>query len=65
MIVIQAVRLAYLAATRLAFVEGRPEPDPNAIHVEALVGSLLSELTDPTGPTDTDPMLRSDEDLES
>ncbi|WP_036325194.1 GIY-YIG nuclease family protein [Microbispora sp. ATCC PTA-5024] len=64
-IVIQAVRLAYLAATRLAFVEGRPEPDPNAIHVEALVGSLLSELTDPTGPTDTDPMLRSDEDLES
>ncbi|MCT9931448.1 GIY-YIG nuclease family protein [Planotetraspora sp. A-T 1434] len=62
-IVVQAVRLAYLAATRLAFVDGRPEPDASAIDVEALVGSLLSEVSDPTGPTDTDPMLLIDEDL--
>lgn len=42
-LVIQAVRLAYLAAERLAFVEGRPKPDPAAISVESLVGSVLYE----------------------
>jgi hypothetical protein len=42
-LVIQAVRLAYLAASRLAFAEGRPTPDPAAINVEALVGSVLHE----------------------
>jgi hypothetical protein len=35
--------LAYLSAERLAFVEGRPKPDPGAINVEALVGSVLYE----------------------
>jgi hypothetical protein len=43
-LVIQAVRLAYLSAVRLAYAEGRPEPDPNAISVEGLVGSVLAEL---------------------
>jgi len=45
-LVIQAVRLAYLAAVRLAFVEGRAEPDPAAISVEGLVGSVLAEFDD-------------------
>jgi hypothetical protein len=45
-LVIQAVRLAYLAAVRLAYVEGRPQPDPSAIDVEGLVGSVLAELPD-------------------
>lgn len=48
-LVIQAVRLAFLAAERLAYVEGRPTPDPADISVEALVGSVLSESADPTG----------------
>lgn len=42
-LVIQAVRLAYISAVRLAFAEGRAEPDPKAISVEALVGSVLYE----------------------
>lgn len=45
-LVIQAVRLAYLAASRLAYVEGRPEPDPAAINIERLVGSVLREYGD-------------------
>lgn len=48
-LVIQAVRLAYISAVRLAFVEGKPEPDPDAIQVERLVGSVLYENSDPTG----------------
>lgn len=40
-LVIQAVRLAYLAAVRLAFTEGRPAPRPSAISVEGLVGNVL------------------------
>jgi GIY-YIG catalytic domain len=46
-LVIQAVRLAYLAAVRLAYVEGRPEPDPSAIDIEGLVGSVLREHGEP------------------
>ncbi|MCH9728203.1 MAG: GIY-YIG nuclease family protein [Actinomycetia bacterium] len=46
-LVVQAVRLAFIAAERLAFVEGRPPPDPAAISVEPLVGSVLYEITDP------------------
>ncbi|WP_208758284.1 GIY-YIG nuclease family protein [Micromonospora violae] len=42
-IVIQAVRLADLAAARLAFAEGRRRPSPNAIDVHELVGSVLQE----------------------
>ena len=42
-LVVQAVRLAYLAAERLAYVEGRPPPDPAAISIEKLVGSVLAE----------------------
>lgn len=53
-LVIQAVRLAYVAAVRLAYVEGRPEPDPSVIDVTGLVGSVLSEFSDPHGLTDQD-----------
>ncbi|MDX3594821.1 GIY-YIG nuclease family protein [Streptomyces sp. ID03-2B] len=42
-IVIQAVRLAHLAAARLAHVEGRPEPSADAIDIEGLVGTLFQE----------------------
>lgn len=42
-IVIQAVRLADLAAARLAYAEGRGRPDPDAIDVHALVGNVLQE----------------------
>lgn len=53
-LVIQAVRLAYISAARLAYVEGRPEPDPSAIDVTGLVGSVLAEYSDPQGLTDQD-----------
>lgn len=46
-IVIQAVRLAHLSAVRLAEVEGRPSPEPTAISVEGLVGSVLYERSSP------------------
>lgn len=53
-LVIQAVRLAYLAAVRLAHVEGRPEPNPaEAFNVDALVGSVLYESNpEPVDPED-------------
>lgn len=40
-IVIQAVRLADLAAARLAYAEGRSRPSPDAINVVELVGNVL------------------------
>ncbi|ORA38206.1 GIY-YIG nuclease family protein [Mycobacterium aquaticum] len=48
-LVVQAVRLAFIAAERLAHAEGRPAPDPTAISIERLVGSVLYEFTDPYG----------------
>lgn len=48
-LVIQAVRLAYISAVRLAFAEGRDAPSPTAISVEGLVGTVLYEPSDPTG----------------
>lgn len=48
-LVIQAVRLAYISAIRLAYAEGRDEPSPSAIDVSALVGSVLYEFSDPDG----------------
>lgn len=45
-IVIQAVRLADLAAARLAYSEGRSRPAPDAIDVPALVGSVMAEFSD-------------------
>lgn len=48
-IVIQAVRLADLASSRLAFVEGRPGPRPDAVDVRALVGNVLKPEGDSTG----------------
>lgn len=46
MIVIQAIRLADLAAARLAYAEGRSRPTADAINTQALVGNLLSESTE-------------------
>jgi hypothetical protein len=43
-IVIQAVRLADLAAARLAYAEGRKRPSPDAIDVPALVGNVMVEF---------------------
>lgn len=51
-LVIQAVRLAYLSAVRLAHAEGRPEPRPSAISIEGLVGSVTSEH-DQVNPLDS------------
>jgi hypothetical protein len=48
-LVIQAVRLAYISAVRLAYVEGREPPDASAISVEGLVGTVLYEHSDPHG----------------
>lgn len=45
-IVIQAVRLADLAAARLAYAEGRPRPPSDAIDVPALVGNVMAEFGD-------------------
>lgn len=44
-IVIQAVRLADLAAARLAYAEGRARPSPEAIDVPALVGNVMAEFS--------------------
>jgi len=51
-LVIQAVRLAYLSATRYAEAEGRPEPDPASIDVHGLVGSVMLERSDPAADMD-------------
>lgn len=48
-LVIQAIRLAYLAAERLAGVEGRAAPPAQVIDTEGLVGSVLFEHSDPKG----------------
>jgi hypothetical protein len=50
-LVIQAVRLAYLAAIRLAEAEGRSAPKAGVIHMEGLVGSVRRPLT--ASDTDT------------
>ncbi len=42
-IVMQAIRLADLAAARLAYAEGRERPLPEAIDVPALVGNVHAE----------------------
>ena len=47
-IVIQAVRLADLAAARLAYAEGRARPRPRAIDVHELVGDVLADSGDDT-----------------
>lgn len=44
-IVIQAVRLADLAAARLAYAEGRTRPTPGTIDVPALVGNVMSNFS--------------------
>lgn len=48
-LVIQAVRLAYKAAERFKFAEGEPAPDPTAISVEGLIGSVLYPTEDEGG----------------
>lgn len=45
-IVIQAVRLADLAAARLAYAEGRRGPSPDSIDVRELVGNVVAQFED-------------------
>lgn len=45
-IVVQAVRLADLAAARLAYAEGRARPSAEAIDVHELVGNVMAEFGD-------------------
>lgn len=45
-LVIQAVRLAYMAAQRFNDTEGEAAPDPSAISVEGLIGSVLYPTDD-------------------
>lgn len=45
-LVIQAVRLAFKAAERFNYAEGDPPPDPGAISVEGLIGSVLYPTDD-------------------
>jgi hypothetical protein len=59
-LVIQAVRLAYISAVRLALVEGRQAPEPAAIDITGLVGSVLAEYSDPLGRTDEDEIADAD-----
>lgn len=53
-LVVQAVRLAYISAERLAYAEGRSGPAAGAINMNELVGTVLIEKSDPLGETDTD-----------
>lgn len=53
-LVIQAIRLTYLSAVRLAYAEGRPAPDPDSINTDALVGSVLYESSDSGAQDDLD-----------
>jgi hypothetical protein len=59
-LVVQAVRLAFLSADRLAYAEGRPTPAADAINMEQLVGTVLYEASDPHGETDADDMESDD-----
>lgn len=40
-LVVQAVRLAFIAAERYSYTEGLQAPSPSAIQVESLIGSVL------------------------
>jgi hypothetical protein len=55
-LVIQAVRLTYLSATRFAESNGEPPPDPSAIDVTSLVGDLLAEEPDALTEEDVEHM---------
>ncbi|MGV0081741.1 GIY-YIG nuclease family protein [Mycobacterium colombiense] len=56
-IVIQAVRLADLAAARLAYAEGRKRPDPASIDVPALVGNVMKEFGDAEEEDERSPLF--------
>lgn len=45
-LVVQAVRIAWLAALRLAEAEGVPPPSPEAIDMTGLIGSVLRDTDD-------------------
>lgn len=51
-LVVQAVRLAFLSADRLAYAEGRETPTADSINMEQLVGTVLFEASDPYGQSD-------------
>lgn len=55
-IIVQAVRLADLAAARMAYAEGRSRPPQDAIDTLKLVGNVLVETADPDH-SDDDPEL--------
>jgi hypothetical protein len=59
-LVIQAVRLTYLAAARYAESQGDPEPEASAIDVGALVGNLLAEEPDAADEEDVEHMELDD-----
>lgn len=51
-LVVQAIRLAHLAAVRLAKVEGREAPDPSTLNIEQLVGPLWRSYAEPAAGDD-------------
>lgn len=63
-IVIQAVRLADLAAARLAYAEGRVRPPADSIDVHALVGNVMAEFGD-DGDTEAEADDLLDDDAEA
>ncbi len=52
-IVIQAVKLADLAAGRLAWIEGRPGPPEDSIDLHALIGNVMAEFADNPGDSES------------
>lgn len=52
-LVVQAVRLAYISAERLAYAEGRAAPSADAIDMFELVGTVMAEHSDPRGLNDS------------
>lgn len=54
-IVIQTLRLLFLSASRLAYAEGRAEPDPSVLPVSDLVGSVLEPDADGSDSAEDDP----------
>jgi hypothetical protein len=51
-LVVQAVRLAYLSAARFAQAQGLPGPNPGAIDVEGLIGTVTVEDEAPRNDAD-------------
>lgn len=63
-LVVQAVRLTYLAAQRLAYVEARPDPKPEAIDVLQLTGPVLEEFPEPKEDSEPEELALDLDDVE-